>query len=131
MSTELKIKSASLSLHNNSLETGLQQVLAECLGQVDLLHELVRMSKRNILEFIGNVKVNMENEDVEKIQIASYKIKPALRMMHLDSLLQISEQIEIACNTDKDLKHIKFLYNQFIDEYPEVEKALDSQIKKL
>lgn len=135
MNTELKIESELVKMkpagQNEKFSIELQEILKECMGQADLLKELVRLFKRNILEFIGSVKVNLENEDVEKIGFASHKIKSSLRMMRINGLLQLAEQIDSICKNDKDLKHIKFLYNQFVDEYPGVEEALDAELKKL
>lgn len=135
MNTELKIESKLTKMkpagQNDELSFDLEEILEECMGQVELLGELVRLFKKNILEFIGNVKVNLENEDVEKIGFASHKIKSSLRMMRIGGLLRIAEQMDSICKTDKDLKHLKFLYNQFVDEYPAVEVVLDSELNKL
>ncbi|RNC90070.1 MAG: Hpt domain-containing protein [Allomuricauda sp.] len=135
MNTELKIESdlVSNTIDEQREQLGLQlhEILKECMGQVDLLTELIRLFKKNMLEFIGNVRVNIENEDVEKIGFASHKIKSSLRMMNIDSLLQIAIQIETVCKGDKDLKYINFLYNQFVDEYPAIEAALDTELSKL
>jgi HPt (histidine-containing phosphotransfer) domain-containing protein len=117
--------------NGGSVQIDLQAVLADCLGQVDLLEELVRLFKQNALEFIGQLKLHLQNLDFEGIRFASHKIKSGLRMMNSHELLAIAEQIEAESKTDRDLKHLNFLFNCFVNEYPEVEKAIDRQLEKL
>ncbi len=135
MNTELRIESDLVRMkpkeQNEQLGIKLDEILEECMGQVDLLNELVRLFKKNILEFIGNVKVGLENEDVEKIGFASHKIKSSLRMMRISSLFLIAKQMDAIAKGDKDLKYLNFLYEQFVTEYPKIEEALDAQIMKL
>ncbi len=122
-----------MKLHNRAgyTEDDLRSLLDECMGQVDLLCELVRLFKKNVLEFIGNTKISLQNEDVKSIGFASHKIKSGLRMLKIDSLLLIAEQMDAVCKNDGDLKYLDFLYNQFLDEYPQVEEIIDSGMKKL
>lgn len=111
-------------------EDGLKDLLEECMGQVDLLKELVRLFKENILEFIGHTKIGLQNEDIKGIGFASHKIKSGLRMLKIDGLLLIVEQMNTTCKNDGDLKYLSFLYDQFLDEYPKIEQVIDSGIKK-
>jgi len=118
---------------DNALSTtiNLEPILEECLGEVDLLEELVNLYKQNILEFIGNVKVDLKAKNFKSLEFASHKIKPGLAMMKTFSLHAIAEQMHGVSKTNKDLKYMEFLYNCFLDEYPIVEKAIDNEIIRL
>ncbi len=108
----------------------LNPVLEDCLGQVDLLEELIGLFKANALEFIGEVKIHLQTSDFKGIAFASHKIKNGLRMLQIADLLTIAEQMDIQARTDKDIKHLKFLFGCFISEYPAIEAHLDAAVLK-
>ena len=112
-------------------KVNLKPVLTECMGQMELLEELIRLYKQNIFEFIGSLKVNLDTEDFKEIEYACQKIQPCLRMMKTVSLLEITNQMVTVCKTDKDTKHLYFLYEQFLIEYPKVEEMVDFEIDVL
>lgn len=109
----------------------LHPVMEDCLGQVELLEELVGLFKINVLEFIGQVKLHLQNGDFKGIAFASHKIKNGLKMLNVSELLTIAEQMDIQSRTDKDIKHLRFLFDCFISEYPDIEKELEAAIKQL
>ena len=112
-------------------KVNLKPVLTECMGQMELLEELIRLYKQNILEFIGTVKVNLQSENFRGVDFACQKIQPCLRMMKTVSLLEITEQMITVCKTDNDLKYLNFLYNQFLVEFPKVDELVDFEIEVL
>ncbi|MEL7270696.1 MAG: hypothetical protein AAGL34_14075 [Bacteroidota bacterium] len=101
----------------------------ECMEQFDLLEELVRLFKQNILEFVGKTTVYLKNENVSGIDFACQKIGQSLRMMHSHTLLEIIEQMSKVCKTDNDIKYLNFLYQEFLQEYPKVEEELMQQMQ--
>ncbi|MEX0315257.1 MAG: hypothetical protein AB3N18_13860 [Allomuricauda sp.] len=109
----------------------LKPVLRECMGQMELLEELIRLYKQNILEFIGSLKVHLQTENYRGVDFACQKIQPCLRMMKTVSLLEITEQMITVCKTDNDLKYLNFLYNQFLVEYPKIDELVDFEIEVL
>ncbi|MEM9076262.1 MAG: hypothetical protein AAGC43_04440 [Bacteroidota bacterium] len=109
----------------------LEPLWEECMHQMDLMEELSRLYKQNILEFIGKTKVNLQSRNVRSLDFSCQKIGPSLRMLHCQTLLEITEQISNTCKSDNDLKHLNFLYNEFLQEYPKVEKLLDKKIRLL
>jgi hypothetical protein len=52
-------------------------------------------------------------------------------MMNTQELLVIAEQIELGSKTDRDIKHLRFLFDCFVKEYPAVENAIDEEFEKL
>jgi signal transduction histidine kinase/DNA-binding NarL/FixJ family response regulator/HPt (histidine-containing phosphotransfer) domain-containing protein len=109
----------------------LKPALEDCMGDIDMLHELIVFYKQNALEFIGKVKVYLRQEDFGMIRDAAHKIKCGLAMMHTHKLHGIVEQIHENCKTTQDTAELEGLYLQFVQEYSGVEKELDIEFEKL
>lgn len=112
-------------------EMDLSELWDECMGQIELIQELVTLFKTNVLTFIGKVRIHLDEEDSEQIAFAAHKIKPGLKMLKSQNLVDIVEQIQKSCYADGDLKHLRFLYENFIDAYPKVECAIDKALNEL
>lgn len=112
-------------------KVNLKLVLEECMGHMELLEELIRIYKQNILEFIGSLKVHIQSQNFKEIRIACQKVQPCLRMMRTVGLLEIIQLMDTACKTDNDIKYLTFLYHQFLSEYPKVEALVDFEIEAL
>ena len=126
-----EIKKNTKLVNKELSKLDLKPLLEDCLGKKDLLEELIRLYKLNALEFIGQVKIHLQNLDYEAIRFASHKIKSGLRMMNTPYLLALAEQIEIGSKTDRDIKRLKSLFDCFVKEYPVIERAIDDEFKKL
>ena len=109
----------------------LEPLWGECMHQMDLMEELARLYKQNIFEFVGKTKVNLQSRNIRGLDFSCQKIGPSLRMLHCQTLLEITEQMSNACKSDNDLKHLNFLYNEFLDEYSKVEQLLDKSMHQL
>ncbi len=120
-------KSLQAGFANQSID--LKPVLEDCMGQMELLEELVRMFKQNVFEFIGSSKVNLLNENFNELELSCQKIMPSLRMMKTHGLVEVTQQISRLCKTDRDLKHLSFLYDQFLQEYPRIQKQIDFEME--
>ena len=116
-----------------SQETGLdlEPALEDCMGDLDMLRELVALYKQNALEFIGKVKIYLQQEDFTMIRDAAHKIKCGLAMMHTQKLHSLVEEIHDNCKTSCDTNVISSLYKQFVEQYSVVEKEIDSAFEKL
>nr|WP_298998751.1 hypothetical protein [uncultured Allomuricauda sp.] len=106
----------------------LEPLWEECMFQMDLMDELARLYKQNVLEFVGKTKIHLQSGNVRSIDFSCQKIEPSLRMLRCHSLLEITEQMSMVCKSDNDFKHLNFLYNEFLQEYPKVEKLLNKKI---
>lgn len=126
-----KIVEENLESVFSTQKVNLKPVLTECMGQMELLEELIRLYKQNILEFIGGLKVHLQTKNFRGVDFACQKIQPCLRMMKTVSLLEITNQMSTVCKTDNDIKYLNFLYNQFLVEYPKVEELVDFEIDVL
>lgn len=107
----------------------LKPVLEDCMGQMELMEELVRMFKHNVLEFIGSAKVHLMNEDFVNLEQACQKIVPNLKMMKAHELTDIVNQMALMSKTEQDAKHLAFLYEQFVMEYPLVQEQVDFEME--
>lgn len=126
------LKVAERKLENqNPDRVNLDSLWMECMEQLDLMEELVRLFKQNIFEFIGKTRVNLQSDNLRGVDFACQKIGPSLRMMRCHTLLEITEQMSNVCKSDNDLKHLNFLYKEFLGEYPLVEALMDQKVQKL
>ena len=110
---------------------GLRSVLEECMGHMDLMEEVVRMFNQNLLEFIGCSKIQLEQGDFAALGLACQKVVPSLRMMKTHALLETVQQMAVQCATDKDLRHLEFLYGQFLEEFPVIQEQVDFEMELL
>lgn len=106
-------------------------VLEDCLGKMETLEELVILYKQKALEFIGAVKLLLDRSDFKGIDYACQKVSGSLKLLKTDSLTSLVEQIHKTSRTSQDIRHLRFLHRCFIEEYPLVEAALDSELAKL
>ena len=129
MATDFEFIEKSLQAELAAQNVDLKPVLEDCMGQMELLEELVRMFKQNVFEFIGSAKVNLLNENFSELELACQKIMPSLRMMNIHGLLEVTQQVSRLCKTDKDVKHLTFLYDQFLQEYPRIQEQIDFEME--
>jgi signal transduction histidine kinase/AmiR/NasT family two-component response regulator/HPt (histidine-containing phosphotransfer) domain-containing protein len=113
------------------MELDLTDMLEECMGEVDMLAELVSLFKGNALEFIGKGKLHLQNRDYEQLQFATHKLKSGLAMMRVQNLLILVQQIHEHCKADRNHDQMQYLYDQFVREYPMVEFALEKELTRL
>ncbi|WP_029445209.1 ATP-binding protein [Cellulophaga baltica] len=111
-----------------SCNVNLSDVIDDCLGEVEMLEELVMLFKQNIVEFIGKTKVDLKNADIKGVQFNTHKIKAGLRIMRTDGLLRIAEQMHKVCLDDQDFKYLNFLFDCFVKEYPVIESEIATAI---
>ncbi len=116
---------------NNSDDFDLQSIFKDCMQDFDLLGELIRLYKQNAMEFIGAARIHLEQQNFKELEFALHKIKSGLAMMKTKSLHAIVSEMHTSCKTEKDIKHIKFLYQCFLEEYPKVEKQIDASLEQL
>ncbi len=116
---------------NKVSKLDLTAVLEECMGDIEMLEELVALYKRNALEFIGKVKLHLQYRDHAQVQFATHKMKSGLAMMQTHNLLILVQQMNEHSKTDKNFDQMGYLYEQFLKEYPMVEFALDSEVTRL
>jgi signal transduction histidine kinase/FixJ family two-component response regulator len=109
----------------------LNAVLEDCMGELEMLEELIGLYKRNALEFIGNVKMKLQEEDADGVAFAAHKIKCGLKMMKTMELFSIVDELDTTAKTTKDKKHMQFLFHRFVQEYPNTEKMIDAELAQL
>lgn len=129
MATDFEFIEKSLQAGFSSQKIDLQPILEDCMGQMELLEELVRMFQQHVFEFIGSAKVNLINKNFVELELSCQKVMPSLRMMKTFGLLEVAQQISRLCKTDRDEKHLNFLYDQFLQEYPKIQEQIDFEME--
>lgn len=109
----------------------LRSILEECMGEMDLLQELVSLYHQNALEFIGAARIHLSNSDFKALGLVAHKIKAGLAMMRTDSLHAIIILLQKECDGDQDIKHLQFLCNCFAEEYLTVKESIDVALAEL
>lgn len=109
----------------------LAPVFEECLGDIELLEELIRLFKQNALEFIGKTRVSLKATDIDGVAFSAHKIKSGLRLMQTNGLYRIVDQMHKVCIDDQDFKYLNFLYDCFLKEYPIVQNGIENALDQL
>lgn len=118
-------------IDNDTALIDLDPLYKECMGQVELLDELVRLFKNNILEFIGETKIHLQSQNFQGVDFASHKVKSCLAMVKATELTKITIKISQISKNGKDIEELAALYERFIELYPKSENELDYKLSKL
>ncbi|WP_419211555.1 ATP-binding protein [Maribacter sp. X9] len=108
----------------------LHNLLNDCFGEVDMLNELVRLFKSNVLEFIGNVKIHMNNNNLKQIAFAAHKLKASFAMLKANGMRELIVELEAKCKANKATE-VQELYLAFLEDYPLLEQNMDRQLAEL
>ncbi len=122
---------SDIALHDISITMDLEPILEECMGELDLLQELVSLYHENALEFMGAARIHLHNSDFKQLGLAAHKVKAGLAMMRTDSLHAIIVLVQKECNGDQDSKHLQFLCDCFAEEYPTIKASIDATLANL
>ena len=126
-----KMTDLNIEVFSDATKINLSIILEQCMGEIDLLEELVMLYKQNALEFIGVLSRQLPDGDMKLIGDVAHKIKSGLAMMQSESLHRIVVQIQEVVRAEVDLNKLQSLFVSFVEEYPIVEEAIDEQIKAL
>ena len=107
----------------------LQPILAECMGNTELLKKLIQLFHQNALEFLGAAKIHLPKANYHDLGLAAHKVIAGLAMMRTPSLHAIAVQVKKECDNANDLKHVQFLCSCFKAEYPAVKIAVNKALK--
>ena len=126
----VKREPKTISAIKNRPLANLNPLVEECMGEKDTVVELVQLFKRNIYEFIGNVRMHLNNNDSRGVGFALHKIKSSLKMLEAYGLLQICADLSLASDSAAS-EALERHYQTFLDEYPKVETVIDEALKRL
>jgi len=119
------------SIEKETFELSLTDILEECMGEIDLLEELIDLFKQSMLDFIGRANIYIPEGDFNRLGFAAHKVKSGLSMMKADKLYGLVDAISACCKSNRDLPKIGRLYDQLILSYPIVENAIDKELMAL
>ncbi|NER11258.1 Signal transduction histidine kinase [Muriicola jejuensis] len=114
-----------------NFQIDLTGMLEDCMGEVDMLEELISLFKGNVLEFTGRAKLHLKNQDTEQLRFAAHKMKSGLAMVQAENLLILVRQIQDHCQNDPNYERMQYLFDRFVQEYPMVECTLDRELMRL
>lgn len=108
----------------------LNNLLKDCFGELEMLNELVKLFKMNALEFIGNVKVHLQTENLKEIALCAHKLKAGFAMLKANGMHQLIVELESKCKENK-LADVIELYELFLKDYPRLEQNIDDNLTLL
>ncbi len=114
-----------------SEEFSLDAVLADCMGEIELVEELVLLFKQNVSEFMTVASEHLQKGDFKALEFALHKIKSGLAMMQIDNLHNIVVRMHKNSKEGQDLSFLNNLYQEFLEAYPQVELMIDGALLKL
>jgi response regulator RpfG family c-di-GMP phosphodiesterase len=114
-----------------SEEFSLDAVLADCMGEIELVEELVLLFKQNVSEFMTVASEHLQKGDFKALEFALHKIKSGLAMMQTDHLHNIVVLMHKNSKEGQDLIYLNNLYQEFLEAYPQVEQVIDGALLKL
>ncbi|MGB5369134.1 MAG: ATP-binding protein [Flavobacteriaceae bacterium] len=112
-------------------EFSLNAVLADCMGEIELMEELVLLFKQNVGEFMTAASEHLQKGDFKALEFALHKIKSGLAMMQTDNLHNIVIRMHQYSREGQDLTYLNKLYQEFLEAYPQVEQMIDEALFKL
>ena len=89
----------------------LNSLLKDCFGELEMLNELIKLFKTNVLEFIGNVRIHLKTDNLVEIAFSAHKLKANCKANKLDK--------------------VKELYELFLNDYPLLENNLNIDLEIL
>ncbi len=106
----------------------LDGVWKECMGDLDMLEELTRLLKNNILEFFGKMKLHIANSDYAQIAAAAHKLKAGLKLIEANDWLEYVANMMARARQGRELLAIESDYEKMRLAYPQRERQLDMEL---
>jgi len=108
----------------------LNLLLKDCFGEIDMLNELIKLFKLNAIEFIGNVKIHLNTDNLKEIALSAHKLKAGFAMIKADGMRKLIIELEACCKNDQP-KKVRELYDIFLNDYPLLEENLNKALNFL
>jgi len=108
----------------------LNSLLKDCFGELEMLNELIKLFKTNVLEFIGNVRIHLKTDNLVEIAFSAHKLKASFAMLKATGMHNLILELEANCKANK-LDKVKELYELFLNDYPLLENNLNIELEIL
>jgi signal transduction histidine kinase/CheY-like chemotaxis protein len=108
----------------------LNSLLKDCFEELEMLNELIKLFKTNVLEFIGNVRIHLKTDNLVEIAFSAHKLKASFAMLKAKGMRNLIVELEANCKAN-ELDKVKELYELFLNDYPLLENNLNIDLEKL
>jgi signal transduction histidine kinase/FixJ family two-component response regulator len=108
----------------------LNSLLNDCFGELEMLNELIKLFKTNVLEFIGNVRVHLKTDNLVEIAFSAHKLKASFALLKAIGMRNLIVELETNCNAN-DPDKVRELYEIFLNDYPLLENNLNIDLERL
>jgi signal transduction histidine kinase/CheY-like chemotaxis protein len=108
----------------------LNSLLKDCFEELEMLNELIKLFKTNVLEFIGNVRIHLKTDNLVEIAFSAHKLKASFAMLKAKGMRNLIVELEANCKAN-ELDKVKELYELFLNDYPLLENNLNIDLEIL
>ncbi len=124
-------KFSSVPIAPSSKTDNWDSLLLECRGDLRILKERLDRWQGQLLGFVGSTKVQLKNADFAGLEKSSIETRDNLNGIPFHDIYCLLERMAQTCATDRDLRHLRFLYKSLLEEYGNMDKAIVSELKRL
>ena len=109
----------------------LEGIWGECLGDFEMLEEMVKLFRSNLLEFLGALKTHLTLLDYEQIASCIHKIKAGLKLVEAASWLEKLEELQALNRSMSGVGRMRQLYREMLEDYPQLDQDLDRALEQI
>jgi len=109
----------------------LEGIWRECLGDLEMLEEMVRLFRSNVLEFLGALKTHLTLLDYEQIGSCAHKIKAGLKLVEAGAWLGKLEELTALNRSRTGVERMRQLYREMLEGYPELDQGLEAALEQI
>ncbi len=109
----------------------LKQILNDCMGDMEMLEEMTKLFRANLLEFLGALKTHLTLLDYEQIEACAHKVKAGLKLMEVQSWLSRVEELRELNRTQSGVERMRQIYRELLESYPSLEEELQQALEQI
>jgi CheY-like chemotaxis protein len=101
----------------------------ECDGDFEMMEQMVVLFRANLLEFLGNLKTNIQEPNYLEIRAAAHKVKAGVKLLKAQSWLKCIERIQQLSREEQGAAEIRSLYEELRAGYSQMELGLKESLE--
>ncbi len=103
----------------------------ECMGDIEMLEEMTRLFRANLLEFLGALKTHLTLLDYEQIEASAHKVNAGLKLMEVQTWLSKVKELRELNQRQTGVERMRQIYRELIKSYPDLESALNQALEEV
>lgn len=103
----------------------------DCMGDIEMLEEMTRLFRANLLEFLGALKTHLTLLDYEAIEACAHKIKAGLKLMEVHEWLSRVEELRGLNRTQSGVERMRQIYRELLASYPRLDQEMQQTLEQI